>query len=299
MDITYDYYRIFYYVARYSSFTRAADILMNSQPNLTRSMNNLEKQLGCSLFIRSNRGIRLTAEGKKLYKHVSVAFEQLHAAELELSNTTLENGIVTVSASETALHGILLPVLSEFHNLYPGVRIRITNESTPQAVQTIKNGLADFAIVTTPADVKRPLKETKLKDFEEILVCGRQYAFLSKGTNHLEDLQNFPFICLGKNTKTYEFFSDFYMKQGLLFKPDIEAATADQIIPMVIHNLGIGFVPDPLLESTGENKEFFVVPLAEKVPTRSICLVEDISHPLSTAADRLKAMLSALLLSAH
>ena len=97
MDITYDYYRIFYYVARYSSFTRAADILMNSQPNITRSMNNLEKQLGCSLFIRSNRGIRLTAEGKKLYKHVSVAFEQLHAAELELSNTTLENGIVTVS----------------------------------------------------------------------------------------------------------------------------------------------------------------------------------------------------------
>ncbi|MDD7390480.1 MAG: LysR family transcriptional regulator [Lachnospiraceae bacterium] len=293
MDITYDYYRIFYYVARYSSFTRAADILMNSQPNITRSMNNLEKQLGCSLFIRSNRGIKLTREGKLLFKHVSVAYEQLHTAELELSNTSLENGIVTVSASETALHGILLPVLTEFHSLYPGVRIRITNESTPQAVQTIKNGLADFAIVTTPADVKRPLKETKLKDFEEILVCGKQYAFLSEGMNHLEDLQNFPFICLGKHTKTYEFFSDFYMKQGLVFKPDIEAATADQIIPMAIHNLGIGFVPDTMLEAAGENKELFVIPLAEKVPTRSICLVEDTSHPLSTAASRLKAMLSA------
>lgn len=168
MEITYDYYRIFYYVAKYNSFTRAADILMNNQPNITRSMNNLEKQLGCSLFIRSNRGIRLTPEGKKLFKHVSIAYEQLHAAELELSSSPLENGIVTVSASETALHGILLPVLTEFHTQYPGVRIRITNESTPQAIQTIKNGLADFAIVTTPADVKRPLKETKPELFTAI-----------------------------------------------------------------------------------------------------------------------------------
>ena len=50
MDITYDYYRIFYYVAKYKSFTHAAQILMSSQPNVTRSMNNLEKQLGVKLF---------------------------------------------------------------------------------------------------------------------------------------------------------------------------------------------------------------------------------------------------------
>ena len=56
MSVTYDYYRIFYYVAKYHSFTRAAKILINSQPNITRAMNNLEQELGCRLFLRSNRG---------------------------------------------------------------------------------------------------------------------------------------------------------------------------------------------------------------------------------------------------
>jgi len=49
--ITYDYYRIFYFVAQYHSFTKAAEILKNNQPNITRCMNNLESELGCKLFI--------------------------------------------------------------------------------------------------------------------------------------------------------------------------------------------------------------------------------------------------------
>ena len=52
MEITYDYYRIFYYVATYQSFSKAAKILMSNQPNITRFINNLENQLGCKLFVR-------------------------------------------------------------------------------------------------------------------------------------------------------------------------------------------------------------------------------------------------------
>ena len=51
-----DYYRIFYYVAQYKSFSKAADVMGNNQPNITRCMNILENELGCKLFIRSNRG---------------------------------------------------------------------------------------------------------------------------------------------------------------------------------------------------------------------------------------------------
>ena len=58
--ITYDYYRIFYYVAQYKSFTKAARALHNNQPNITRCMNNLEQELKCTLFLRSNKGIALT-----------------------------------------------------------------------------------------------------------------------------------------------------------------------------------------------------------------------------------------------
>ena len=62
MEVTYDYYRIFYYAAKYKSFSQAATILMSNQPNVTRAIHNLESQLGCRLFIRSNRGAELTPE---------------------------------------------------------------------------------------------------------------------------------------------------------------------------------------------------------------------------------------------
>ena len=59
MNISYDHYKIFYYVVRYGSFTRAANALTSNQPNITRAVSILESQLGCTLFIRTNRGVKL------------------------------------------------------------------------------------------------------------------------------------------------------------------------------------------------------------------------------------------------
>lgn len=77
MDVNFEYYKIFYYVAKYNNFTRAARVLGNSQPNVTRAMNCLEQQLHCTLLVRTNRGVFLTTEGEKLYTHVAAAMEQL------------------------------------------------------------------------------------------------------------------------------------------------------------------------------------------------------------------------------
>ena len=62
--MTLDYYRIFYYVAKYKSFSKAARMLDNNQPNITRCMNILESELDCKLLNRSHKGITLTPEGK-------------------------------------------------------------------------------------------------------------------------------------------------------------------------------------------------------------------------------------------
>ena len=86
MDINFEYYKIFYYVAKYCNFTKAARALGNSQPNVTRAMNNLEQQINSILFIRNNRGVQLTPEGERLYAHVSAAMSQILAAEEELSD---------------------------------------------------------------------------------------------------------------------------------------------------------------------------------------------------------------------
>ena len=106
---TYDYYRIFYHVAQHHSFTKAAEVLHNNQPNITRCMNNLETELGCHLFVRSNRGVSLTPEGQKLFNHVAIAFEQLELGEAELKrDQSLTSGLISIGVSENALRIMLL-----------------------------------------------------------------------------------------------------------------------------------------------------------------------------------------------
>lgn len=71
MYISLDSYRVFYYVAQYHSFTKAADMLYSNQPNVTRTIKNLENSLGCALFVRSRKGVQLTPEGEELFTHIA------------------------------------------------------------------------------------------------------------------------------------------------------------------------------------------------------------------------------------
>lgn len=89
--------------------------------------------------------MKLTPEGERLYAHIRVAFEHIEAGEAEIiGSRNLEHGSVYVASSEIALHCMLLPVLKTYRRLYPGVRIRISNHSTPQAIEAIKDGHRGF-----------------------------------------------------------------------------------------------------------------------------------------------------------
>lgn len=290
--MTLDYYRIFFYVARYKSFSKAAEALNNNQPNISRYMNILESELGCKLLIRSHKGVKLTPEGKQLYDHVAVAMAQLTTGENELiRNKSLETGIVSIGVSETALRLFLLPKLEKFHKKYPHVRLRISNHSAPQAVSALEKGLVDFAVITTPVDYKKPLHMTTLYPFKEILICGKDYSEIAQKRQSLHDLLNIPFISLTDGTATHDSHHQYFFDNHLKFAPDIEAATTDQIIPMVIHNLGIGFCPEKLAKPFIESGDILQIPLIESELEREICLIQDISRGTSIAVSKLINML--------
>lgn len=292
MNISYDYYRVFYYVAKYKSFTGAARALLNNQPNITRMMKKLENELGCTLFIRQRHGIILTPEGEKLYAHISAAFENILRGEEEIArDKSLQSGIVTVAASDIALHCVLLPVLKNFRKSCPGVRIRISYQSTPQAVDVLKKGLADFAIVTGPFELPAGLSSNVLRSIQEVPVCSTAFP-LSAGIPLTDaELKKYPLIGLGQQTSSFVFYSEIFSKKGLSYMPDVEAATADQILPMVKSDLGIGFVPTDFLEK--ENMEnLMILHMEPAIPSRNICILKHKGTPLSIAASELEKWLT-------
>ena len=105
MNLNFEYYKVFYYVCKCGSLTAAANVLMTSQPAVTRTIHNLESAIGCRLFIRSKNGVELTPEGRTFYKYISAACAQIFKGENELAGMiSLDNGTVCISATETALH---------------------------------------------------------------------------------------------------------------------------------------------------------------------------------------------------
>ncbi len=294
MYVRYDYYRIFYYVAKYKSFTRAAEELFLNQPNVTRTIKNLENELGCVLFARSNRGVQLTPEGERLYDHIRIAIEHIQAGEEELAmEKQLQGGSITIGASEVALHCLLLPILKKFRSMYPGIRVRVSNHSTPQALDALKNGFVDLAVVTTPTGIeeKADLKQIPLRTVREIPVCGGAFAALRGRKLTLEELCRYPLICLSSGTATGAFYDRLFAAKGLTLSPEIEAATADQILPLVCADLGIGFIPTDFVRGDRKPENLILLELAEPLPERQICLVKNTAHTQSLVAKELEKML--------
>ena len=288
MYISYDYYRVFYYVAKYGNITQAAKLMLNSQPNLTRTIKNLEAELGCALFSRSNQGMKLTPEGKRLYEHIKIAYEHIEMGEAEITDSrSLRSGSVYVAASEVALRCLLLPVLKKYRLRYPGIHIRISNHSTPQAIAALKGGTADIAVVTTPTVRSASLAERVIRPINEVAVCSPYFSSLANRQVSLSELTNFPLISLGEDTKSFEFYSGFFSSHGLTYRPDIEAFTADQILPMVAADLGVGFVPEEFLQ----NEDVNIIDLKEKSPERNIVLIKRKEQPLSVAAKELERLI--------
>ena len=288
MYISYDYYRVFYYVAKYGNITQAAKLMLNSQPNLTRTIKNLEAELGCALFSRSNQGMKLTPEGKRLYEHIKIAYEHIEIGEAEITDSrSLRSGSVYVAASEVALRCLLLPVLKKYRLRYPGIHIRISNHSTPQAIAALKGGTADIAVVTTPTVRSASLAERIIRPVNEVAVCSPYFSSLANRQVSLSELTNFPLISLGEDTKSFEFYSGFFSSRGLAYRPDIEAFTADQILPMVAADLGVGFVPEEFLQ----NEDVNIIDLKERIPERNIVLIKRKEQPLSVAAKELERLI--------
>ncbi len=283
--ISYDYYRVFCSAARHGNFTRAAEELLTTQSSVSHTIANLERQLGCQLFRRTGRGIELTAEGRRLYEFAAAGCEQFQRGEAEITNAvTLDSGVIYLGATEIALRCFLIGALGRFHRSRPGIKFRISNDSTTSAVEALRAGSVDLAVVPSPLSLTHPLRQRPLCSFQDILIAGPQFAALRGRKLHLSELSGYPLICLDRGTTTRAFVEALFHRHNVPLSPDMETATSDLIVPLVRENLGLGFVPEILAAEAIEKGEVFPVPLIEAVERRQVCLAVNESRPLSLAA---------------
>lgn len=294
MNSNFEYYKIFYYVAKYENLTKAATALKTSQPAVTRTIHKLEGELGCRLFTRSKTGMKLTPEGRTFYGYVAAGCAQFFKGENDLSNLiSLENGTIYISATETALHCYLFQAMEEFNSLYPNVRFKILNNSTTESVNAVKEGKVDLAFVSANLQVAKPLRMKILRKYRDILIAGKRFEELKAGKEELslKELVAYPWISLTAETITRRFLNEYFEKNGLTFAPDMELATTDMILPAVRHNLGLGFIPAEFADAELKSGQVFEIKVKEKLPERNIVLIYDMEYPQSIAAKEFQKFL--------
>lgn len=293
MDISFDYYKVFYEVVKSKSITLAAHRLNLTQPTVSKYIQNLELDLGCRLFIRSQKGVSLTAEGSLLFQQISRACQQMERAKGALQEyVNCQSGKINIGASELTMRYYLLPYLERFQHQFPNVNIQIHAYSTPVSVSALNAGTIDFSLVITPIEEAENFQVTQVSDFQDIVIAGNRFTHLQEQTLSLQDLLSYPIVCMEKGTTTRKFWDNIFKEQGMELHPNIEVNSNDLIPPTVLHNLGIGFVPYKFARSYLLNFGLIQLKLNITIPRRQICIVQNPAHPLSPAARALIQMLT-------
>lgn len=146
--------RFFLAVAREKSVKKGAEALHLTQPNVTRTIHELEEELGVQLFIRSTKGLKLTAEGELLRRRAEEVTALIEKTRAELSAGAEEiAGDVYLASGETEGIRPLVFAMARLRREHPGVRFHVVSGNSDEVLNRVDTGLADFGIVFEPVDV--------------------------------------------------------------------------------------------------------------------------------------------------
>lgn len=283
MDINYELYKVFYYVAKTLSFSEAAGELFISQSAVSQSIKVLEKRLNQVLFVRSTKKVSLTKEGELLFKHIEPAINLIVRGENQLLEKFKgAESQLRIGASDTICRYFLVPYLNQFHQKYPEVHIKVTNGTSLQCVDLLENNDVDLIVVNTPNSKLTNLMNVRsVLDFKDVFVAKEgEYNFGDEPIT-LAKLQQYPILMLDKHSTTSEFLHKIFLQNSLELVPEIELSSNDLLIDLAKIGLGIAFVPDFCV---GEHSDLIKIETTEEMPTRTLVVAYNDKYPLSEAS---------------
>ena len=251
MDINYELYKVFYYVASTLSFSEASKQLFISQSAVSQSIKALEKKLDQTLFIRSTKKVRLTTEGEILLRHIEPAISLIKRGESQLLDVGVRGGQLHIGASDTICRYFLVHlIVVNSPNSYLG------------NVPNVK----------------------KIKDFQDVFIANEAFKELKGKKVSFKELLDYPILMLDRKSTTSEYLHNLFLQNQLDLVPEIELSSNDLLIDLARIGLGIAFIPDFCLSQTADSDSLFIVETKESLPERELVIAHNEKVPVSKAA---------------
>ncbi|QBC30941.1 LysR family transcriptional regulator [Pandoraea sp. XY-2] len=260
--------RYFVAVAEERHFGRAAQRLSMTQPPLSQQIRALEASLGAPLFVRTNRSVELTAVGRQLLpevRRILADADALPAFAQGLAHG--EVGTLSLGFVSTADYGILPPLLREFGERYPRVRLQLLEATSDVQVEALMDGRIDAGLFIPPVPARYVNELSYLPIVREPLMlalpAGRGMATGDDTAADaqpgapvsLADFADEPLVIFPRRVAPafYDIIMGCYAALGLTPRVGQEAIQMQTIVSLVSAGMGVALVPQSLchLRRTG------------------------------------------------
>lgn len=250
------------------NITKAAKYLNLTQPNLSRQINMLEKDIGHKLFERKHNNIELTPEGILLKKRAEEIMDMIDKtrAEFNFTNEVIA-GDIFIGAGETWAMSLLASIMKDIREYYPYIRYNIHSGNFEDITEKLDKGLLDFGVLIDPADLsKYDYLKIPAKDTWGIIM--RKDSKLANKKNIIKnDLLNLPLIVSRQTIENKIQDNDFMRWFGDIFEKLNIVATYNLIynaLIMVREGMGYALALDKLIDNIN-NENICFIPLKPKL----------------------------------
>ena len=264
MSINFEYYKVFYYVAKYKKISLAAEKLFISQPAVTQTIKKLEIQIGDNLLVRTPKGIELSETGNMLYELINKNIEVLDNAEYMFSKyKNLEEGIIRIRSGSNVAKLILYDAIEKFGKDYPNVKVEIATGAVNQSVELLTIGEVDIVMTYLPYNVEYSnLQVIECINKEYIFAMSKKYKQDNNVIiKNIEDLNNYSIIIPKANSAIRGIFDKKFKNKITSFHYEVAAEQTKK--EFIKRNMGIGFILKDEIQEELDKGEVVEVKLKE------------------------------------
>ena len=240
-------------------FGRASELCHISPSTLSRSIQQVESELGTRLFERDNRHVTLTAQGQAFQKYAKETLEEWAMQKRTLATSTAQlQGEISIYCSVTASYSFLYELLSDVRTRHPGIELKLHTGDPANAMTRVLDGSDDMAITPRPRVPPSALTFKSLTRSPLLFIAPKrahEWQPSQPESSTAKQWQQVPMI-LSEAGLSREYTNTWFKAMGIAPRIYAQVAGHEAIVSMVGLGFGVGVVPKIVLDNS---------PLAERV----------------------------------
>ena len=262
--------RLLMFAADTGNLTKAAQRANITLSAASKRLTELERTIGCALFVRLPRGLELTPAGQGMAEHARSILEGVHRMACDASDYAVGvRGHVRLFANTSAVIQFLPGDLASFLASNPNIRIGLEEALSDAIIEAVAEGRADIGIFAdnVPADAlhKLPYRKDQL-----VVLVPTHHPLAAQEQLTFIDTLEYDYVALNQGSSLLRRISDAAVSAGTMLRVRIQVSSFDGICRMIEAGLGIGILPLAAVRSELLGARLRAIPLTDEWATRTL-----------------------------